>query len=174
LIVFAAEAPGAQLESWGTLVVLLIAFAAIVAGLAGAGRRALRALDDGHGGSDPMLWVPAGLERVTGIPAWAAGMVGTAAFGLLVAGIGFYNDVAWHVGRGRDKELFTAPHTMIVVGLGIIALGSAVGIVIATITGADTALRVKGLRIPWSAVPLGLLGVCALGGFPLDDLWHAA
>jgi hypothetical protein len=22
-------------------------------------------------------------------------------------------------------------------------------------------------------VPLGLLGVCALGGFPLDDLWHA-
>jgi hypothetical protein len=34
-------------------------------------------------------------------------------------------------------------------------------------------LRVRNLRIPWSAVPLGLLGVCALSGFPLDDLWHA-
>ena len=170
----AAEAPGAKLESWSTLIVLLIAFAAIVVAVAVVGRRSARADDDVNGTGDPMLWVPRGLERITGIPAWAAGMVGTAAFGLLVAGIGFYNDVAWHVGRGRDKELFTAPHTMIVVGLGFIALGSAVGIVIATFTRAETPLRVKGLRIPWSAVPLGLLGVCALGGFPLDDLWHAA
>jgi hypothetical protein len=166
------EAPGAQLESWTTLIFLLSAFAAIVVALAVTGRRAARRSDGSSG--DVLLWVPRGLERITGIPAWAAGMIGTAAFGLLVAGIGFYNDVAWHVGRGRDKELFTAPHTMIVVGLGLIALGSAVGIFFATLTRADTVLRVKGLRIPWSAVPLGLLGVCALGGFPLDDLWHAA
>jgi hypothetical protein len=113
------------------------------------------------------------LERVTAIPGWAAGMIGTAAFGLLVAGIGFYNDVAWHVGRGRDKELLTAPHTMIIVGLGFIALAAGVGILFATLQRVDTALRIRNLRIPWSAVPLGLLGVCALSGFPLDDLWHA-
>jgi hypothetical protein len=28
--------------------------------------------------------------------------------------------------------------------------------------------------VPWSAALLGLLGVSAVGGFPLDDLWHAA
>jgi len=162
---FAAQ-PGAQLERWDILLILLAAFAAITVALAITGRRVNR--DD-----DLLLWVPKGLERVTGIPGWAAGMIGTAAFGLLVAGIGFYNDVAWHVGRGRDKELFTAPHTMIIVGLGFIALAAGIGILFATVQRADTALRIKYLRVPWSAIPLGLLGVCALGGFPLDDLWHA-
>ncbi|MEY2458618.1 MAG: hypothetical protein QOG30_448 [Acidimicrobiaceae bacterium] len=162
---FAAQ-PGAQLESWTMLIALLVAFGAIVIALGITGRRAKR-------DADWLLWVPNGLERVTGIPGWAAGMIGTAAFGLLVAGIGFYNDVAWHVGRGRDKELFTAPHTMIIVGLGLIALAAGVGILFATMQRVDTAIRVKGLRVPWSAVPLGLLGVCALSGFPLDDLWHA-
>src|SRR5438034_419871 len=82
-----------------------------------------------------------------------------------VAGIGFYNDVAWHVGRGRDKEMFTAPHTMIIVGLGLIALAAGFGIVAATVQRVDTQLRVGALRVPWSALPLGLLGMCALAGF---------
>jgi hypothetical protein len=162
---FAATQPGAQLERWDFLIALLGAFALVVVALAITGRRAKRE-------DDWLLWVPNGLERVTGIPGWAAGMIGTAAFGLLVAGIGFYNDVAWHVGRGRDDELFTAPHTMIIVGLGLIALAAAIGILFATLQRVDTPLRVKGVRVPWSAVPLGLLGVCALGGFPLDELWH--
>ena len=161
-----ATQPGAQLERWDILLILLAAFAAIVVALAVVGRRSDR-------DADWLLWVPHGLERVTAIPGWAAGMIGTAAFGLLVAGIGFYNDVAWHVGRGRDKELFTAPHTMIIVGLGFIALAAGIGVLFATIQRVDTALRIRNLRVPWSAVPLGLLGVCALSGFPLDDLWHA-
>jgi hypothetical protein len=164
-MIFAAQ-PGAQLERWDLLIILLAGFTAAVVALAIAGRRTNR-------DADTLLWVPNGLERVTAIPGWAAGMIGTAAFGLLVAGIGFYNDVAWHVGRGRDKELFTAPHTMIIVGLGFIALAAGVGVLFATLQRVDTALRVRNLRIPWSAVPLGLLGVCALSGFPLDDLWHA-
>jgi hypothetical protein len=28
------------------------------------------------------------------------------------------------------------------------------------------------MRIPYSAIAMGLLGFCALSGFPLDDLWH--
>ena len=161
-----AAQPGAQLERWDILVILLLAFAAIVVTLAVVGRPTDRT-------ADWLLWVPNGLERVTAIPGWAAGMIGTAAFGLLVAGIGFYNDVDWHVGRGRDKELFTAPHTMIIVGLGFIALAAGIGILFATVQRVDTAVRIRNLRVPWSAVPLGLLGVCALSGFPLDDLWHA-
>ena len=34
-----------------------------------------------------------------------------ALYGLLVAGQGFYSDVAWHIALGRDDELITAPHT---------------------------------------------------------------
>ena len=165
-MIVAATQPGAQLERWDLLLILLAGFLVIVVALAVAGRKANR-------DADALLWVPLGLERVTAIPGWAAGMIGTAAFGLLVAGIGFYNDVAWHVGRGRDKELLTAPHTMIIVGLGFIALAAGVGVLFATMQRIDTALRVRNLRIPWSAIPLGLLGVCALSGFPLDDLWHA-
>ena len=117
-------------------------------------------------------WIPAGMERVTGIPGWAAAMVGTALLGLLVAGIGFYEDVAWHVGLGRDEELFTPPHTMIVVGLGMIAVSAGLAVLFATVTRAPVRLRIAGLRVPWSAVPMGLLGLTALGGFPLDELWH--
>jgi hypothetical protein len=158
--------PGAELESWWPLALPLIGFGLIVVALVVAGRRARPA------GGWP-LWIPTALERVTTIPGWAAAMIGTAAFGLLVAGIGFYNDVAWHVGRGRDEELLTAPHTMILVGLGFITLAAALGVAFASLQRADTELRWASLRIPWSAVPLGLLGLCALGGFPLDELWHA-
>ncbi len=65
-MMLAAAAPGAQLERWDLLVILLMAFGAIVIALAVAGRRTKR--DD-----DWLLWVPNGLERVTGIPGWAAG-----------------------------------------------------------------------------------------------------
>jgi hypothetical protein len=152
------------LADWTPLWVLLGAFAAVVVALTVLGRR---------DASTFFARVPNGLQRVTGIPGWAAAMVGTALFGLLVAGVGFYNDVAWHVALGRDKALFTAPHTMIVVGLAFIAFAAVLGVFFATITDAEVGVKVGPLRVPWSAIPLGVLGFTALGGFPLDDLWHA-
>ncbi|MBV8982227.1 MAG: hypothetical protein JO086_15095 [Acidimicrobiia bacterium] len=113
-----------------------------------------------------------GLERVTGVPGWAAATVGTALFGLLLAGAGFYNDVAWHIYLGRDKNLFTAPHVMIMVGLAFITAAAGLGILFASLDRVDTAIRAGWLRVPWSTVPLGVLGCTALAGFPLDDLWH--
>ena len=154
------EEMGSALASWDTLVVFLGAFAVIVAVLFVIGR-----------GPVP-LRIPNALERITKLPAWAAGSIGTSLFGLLVAGEGFYSDVAWHIALGRDEELFTAPHTSIVVGLGLIFIASAVGILFATLQRVDTALRVGGLRVPWSMIPLALLGGSALMGFPLDELWH--
>src|SRR5918998_736502 len=53
-----------------------------------------------------------------------------------------------------------------------IALAAAVGILFATLQRVDSGLRIGSLRIPYSLVPLGLLGICALSGFPLDELWH--
>jgi hypothetical protein len=157
----------ARLADWRPLIALLAAYAGAVVALAAYGRgpwslhpRALaRKISDG-------------LERLTGIPGWAAAMVGTSTFGLLVAGMGFYNDVHWHVSLGRDKELFTAPHTAIVIGLATI-LGSAfIGEFFAEATKANVGLRAFGFRIPYSALAMGLLGFCALSGFPIDDIWH--
>jgi len=166
-----AQQPGnpaaaADLESWATGLVLLAILAACVLALALVGRRS--------GEPNPLLWIPAGMERATGIPGWAGAAVGLGAWSLLLAGAGFYADVAWHVGRGRDEELFTAPHTMIVLGLAGIAASAVVGITVATWQRVDTRLRIGNLRIPYSLVPLGLLGSCALVGFPLDELWHRA
>lgn len=155
-----SQAWGSELASWGPLTVLMIGYGLIVLGLAVFGR------------GRPLERIPDGIERLTGLPGWAVASAGTAVYGLLVAGQGFYSDVWWHIALGRDKELFTAPHTSIVIGLGMIFVAAALGVTAATVTQVDTRLRIGALRVPWSMVPLAVLGGSALAGFPLDELWH--
>ncbi|MGV3759202.1 MAG: hypothetical protein ACO1PW_06610 [Actinomycetota bacterium] len=155
------DAWGSSLASWSPLLTLLGAFAVIVVALVVTGR------------GSALERIPDALERLTGIPGWAASAMGTVMVGLVVAGEGFYSDVAWHIALGRDDELFTAPHTSIVVGLGLIFCSAAVGIAAATATGAEVGFRWGALRVPWSMVPLAALGGAALAGFPLDEVWHA-
>ena len=171
MIVLAADLTqggGSALASWRPLVTLLCLFALATVALLVAGRS-----DDPSRGFRVLRRIPDALERLTGVPGWAAATVGMSLFGLLVAGQGFYDDVSWHVALGRDDVLFTAPHTAIIVGLALIAGAAAFGITFATLDGVDTRLRWGGLRIPWSTALLGLLGVSAVAGFPLDDVWHA-
>src|SRR3546814_12256237 len=52
----------------------------------------------------PLSRIPNGLTRITRIPGWAAVTIGTALYGLLVAGQGFYSDVAWPLGRASCRE----------------------------------------------------------------------
>ncbi len=159
---------GSSLASWTPLVVLLAGLGVAVAALAAAGRP-----DPGWGPLRQLARVPRGLTRVTGIPGWAAVAVGLALYGLLVAGEGFYSDVSWHVALGRDDELFTAPHTSILLGL-IAILGAAVtGTVVATLDRVD-GHRVGALRVPPALLPLWAIGLAAVSGFPLDELWHRA
>ena len=154
------EAWGSELASWTPLVSLLSVFAVIVVVLLVRGR-------------GPLLGrIPEVLERRTGIPGWAAAAMGTSLYGLLIAGEGFYSDVAWHIALGRDQALFTAPHTSIVVGLGFIFVAAAIGILFATVQRVETAPVIGGVRVPWSMIPLAVLGAGALAGFPLDELWH--
>ena len=120
----------------------------------------------------PLSRIPNGLQRVTGIPGWAAVAIGMALYGLLVAGQGFYSDVAWHIALGRDKSLFTAPHSGILLGLIMILGGAVLGTIVATFEGVP-GRRLGGLRIPVSLIPLWALGLGAVSGFPLDDVWHA-
>ncbi|HUP86351.1 MAG TPA: hypothetical protein VM143_11850 [Acidimicrobiales bacterium] len=163
------DGSGSELASWSPLSSLLILFALILVALALFGR---------NGGNVEsrtarfLLRTPDALERLTKVPGWAAAVVGLSLYGLLVAGEGFYSDVAWHITLGRDDSLFTAPHTSIVLGLGFIFLAALVGVGFASLQQVDTALRWKAVRIPWSTLPLFTLGGAALLGFPLDEIWH--
>ena len=112
------------------------------------------------------------LHRLTGLPGWcmAGGLTGLFAAGL--AAFGVYWDVAWHIDFGRDKELFTPAHTLILLGLNGLIFAAGIAILFATLDQARTGLG--RLRIPWSALVLGALGFGASAAFPLDDLWHKA
>jgi hypothetical protein len=160
---------GSNLASWTPLIVLLCGYGAIVVALSIFGR----ARRPASGALD--TWVArtsGGLTAVTGLPGWACAAAGTSLYGLLIAGVGFYSDVSWHIALGRDEDLFTAPHTAIVVGLAMILLGAVLGVLVATFDREPVGRRVGALTVPWSCIPLAALGAAALVGFPLDELWH--
>jgi hypothetical protein len=115
----------------------------------------------------------ASLERITGLPAWSAAGVGVLHWALLVAGIGFMWDVAWHIDLGRDNVLFTPAHVMILLGIGAIGAAGGISIFMATLRGAGTRWHLGPVRIPRGAAALLALGIGATAGFPLDDIWHA-
>jgi len=148
---------------WLPLALAVIGLGIAVAALIAAGR------DDGPG---PIRRALGGLRRLTGLPGWCAAGISISLWALLVAVIGFVWDVSWHADIGRDKELFTPPHTMILVGLVGIGAAAVSAIVAATTEKAEVGFRAGPLRVPWSALPLGLMSAGAVVGFPLDDLWH--
>ena len=113
----------------------------------------------------PFHQIADSLRRLTGFPGWAMAGGLTGLLMLLIAVIGFYWDVAWHVDNGRDDALLTPSHVMILVGLG--------GLVFAGVIGAIFA-RIEGERMPRSALTLAVIGAGAVIAFPIDDLWHRA
>jgi hypothetical protein len=121
----------------------------------------------------PLARLADSLRRVTGLPAWCAGGLLLSLWSLTVAVVGFLWDVAWHIDFGRDTQLFTVPHTLILVGLLGLGLSALLSIGLATLEGADTAWHLGRLRIPRGALALGVLSAGAAVGFPLDDIWHA-
>ncbi len=115
----------------------------------------------------------AGLEAGSGVAGWAMAGVLVCIWALTTAFIGFVWDVAWHADTGRDVELFTVPHTLILMGLMGLVLSAAVAIVLANAEGAAVGLEWRGRRVPYSSIPMLLVGLGAVSGFPLDDFWHA-
>lgn len=114
------------------------------------------------------------LRRATGYPGWAMAGALSGLLVLLVAAMGLYWDVAWHIDLGRDEMLLNPSHTMIVLGLGGLMYAAAIAVTFATLDKAEVGVKYKGLRIPWSAIPLFALGLGGLVSFPFDELWHRA
>lgn len=161
---------GSALASWTPVTVLLMVYVAVAGALWWHG-------DAAPGDASPLgalQRIGRGLTRLTGIPGWAAVAIGQSLYGLLLAGVGFYSDVAWHVALGRDEELLTAPHTGILLGLVGILAGAVLGTTVATLGRWDGGWHVAGMRVPWSMLPLGALGLGAVSGFPMDEVWHFA
>lgn len=118
--------------------------------------------------------ISSALEQGTGYPGWAVAGALSALAMLGTAALGLYWDVAWHIDLGRDRQLFTPSHTMIVVGLGGLIWGALIAVVFATNDEVEVGFRVGGLRVPWSALSLASLGVGGLVAFPFDAMWHNA
>jgi hypothetical protein len=117
------------------------------------------------------------LERATGFPGWAMAGSLSGLMALLVAVIGFYWDVAWHVDYGRDTVLFTPSHVMILVGFGMLGWAAAVSVLFASIDEAETGLRLgrnRQVRIPLSAVLMAFFAIGGVTAFPFDAMWHQA
>ncbi len=174
MLVLATEASGtlggSALASWTPITTLLVAYAVVVALLWWRGEPA----DGDKAPLGALQRIGRGLTGTTGIPGWAAIAIGQSLFALLVAGVGFYSDVAWHIALGRDEQLFTAPHAGILLGLLGILSAAVFGTIVATLDGWDRGWRVAGFRVPWSMLPLGALGIGAVSGFPMDEVWHQA
>ncbi len=161
-------------DQWVYVAAPLFTYGLIVLGLAAWGWVA-----GGAEGGNPLSTffraISFTLHRLTGVAGWA--MAG-ALTGLTAAGfaaVGVYWDVAWHIDYGRDDELFTPAHTMILIGLNGLVFAAGVAVLFATLDrpkdGSGSRSR---LRVPWSALVLGALGFGASAAFPLDDLWHKA
>ncbi|HVF14575.1 MAG TPA: hypothetical protein VM942_08245 [Acidimicrobiales bacterium] len=114
------------------------------------------------------------LERRTGYAGWSVvgAVSGLSLLGLAM--IGLYWDIAWHVDFGRDKQVLTAPHLLILTALSGLMAVALLTIAMATATGAAVRLRLGRWRVPWSALLLLLVRAGGLLAFILDDLWHDA
>src|SRR4051794_6728385 len=116
----------------------------------------------------PFVW----LLRV---PAWAALPAAIATGAVLIAGLGFYWDVAEHIDNGRDPGPFgTAAHYPILLGLfGLFTAGWLAVVMARGDDAARTGVRLmRGWTAPTSGVAMALCGGFALLGFPTDDVWH--
>jgi hypothetical protein len=114
------------------------------------------------------------LERWTGFPGWTMAGGLSALLMMGTAAIGLYWDVGYHVAFGRDDQLLTPSHTMIVLGLGGLIYSAVIAVIFASLDEADVDLRFGPVRVPWTALALGVFGVAGLAGFPLDAQWHNA
>ncbi|MBA2349477.1 MAG: hypothetical protein H0V81_14410 [Solirubrobacterales bacterium] len=173
----AATAPPSSLPPAGDGAPL--ADIALVGGIISAATAVLLAVVIAYrrGGARPLRQIGELLERMFGIPGWAA-IPGLAALGAAVLTFGgAIWDIGVHIDEGRDTGPFgTTAHYPLLVGLvltylmGILAVGMAPR---SPGRQSRAGIELPGLgRIPVGALLILTGGGFAMLGFPLDDLWH--
>jgi hypothetical protein len=158
-----------QFASFGTDWLYVLVPLALVA-TAGAGLVRL----GGAAGGSLLDRLGAGTTRLTGYPAWAGLPALLVPAALVIAGIGFFWDVAWHISIGRDEFLLSPPHVAIGAPLLLIGVAGLLSIRHATAAGADVGFRRGRLVAPWGSLALAWVGAAGMVGFFVDELWHAA
>ncbi len=112
--------------------------------------------------------------RAVGLPPWAALPSLVSMVSLLVALLGMYWDISFHIDAGRDPGPLANPaHYLILTGLfGIFSAGCFAMCLPAGRPG-PAAIRIRGdWYAPVGGVLVAACGAFGLLGFPLDDIWH--
>ncbi|MDQ4149637.1 MAG: hypothetical protein M3164_06590 [Actinomycetota bacterium] len=156
-------------EDWGYVVGPFLFYLAVVWLLVFTGRS-----EEGNPVVVMFKRISDSLHRSTGYPGWTMAGVLSGLLVLLVAAMGLYWDVAWHVDLGRDKMLLNPSHVMILLGLGGLFWAAFIASVFATIDKAPVGFKFKGVTVPWTALAMAALGAGGIAAFPIDDLWHRA
>lgn len=90
---------------------------------------------------------------------------------LVLGGIGESTDVAYHVDFGRDENLLTVPHTLILLAVGGIVAAGLLSLVLPGPRVPGT-LTLGRYQVPPGGLVLLACGAVALAAFPLDGTWH--
>lgn len=118
-----------------------------------------------------------------GGPRWFALPALISITGALSGAVGVYWDVSYHITKGRDEGPLANPsHYLIFLGLLAIFFGGALAMALAgsgragDAGGAGLPRRTLRITRTWRT-PLGPatvtgIALCALAGFPMDDVWH--
>src|SRR3954451_1513672 len=160
-----APAGGAALDQVAIASVMALALGGFVVWL-GAGHRSGRVRYLGRAAA----WS----ERVTGLPGWAALPSLVSAASLLVALLGMYWDISFHIDAGRDPGPLANPaHYLILFGLfGIFTAGYFAVSLPEGRPGPAAVHLVGNWYAPIGGLLIAICGAFGLLGFPLDDLWH--
>jgi hypothetical protein len=160
-----APAGGAALDQVAIAAAISLGLGATVVWL-GAGHRSGRVPYLGRAAA----WT----ERVVGLPGWAALPSLVSAGSLLVALLGMYWDISFHIDAGRDPGPLANPaHYLILFGLFGIFTAGYFAISLPEDRPGPAAVRLVGnWYAPVGGVLITACGAFGILGFPLDDLWH--
>jgi len=121
-------------------------------------------------------------ERVAaadgGSPRWFLAPMAVQVCGALSGAVGLYWDVSFHISQGRDEGPLANPaHYLIFFGLIAMFVGGALALALSDdrLAGrlpARTLPLTRSWRVPVGPALSTGIALCALAGFPLDDVWH--
>jgi hypothetical protein len=112
--------------------------------------------------------------RHSSLPKWVALPADVMTISLLIAVVGMYWDISFHLDEGRDPGPLANPaHYFILFGLFGIFFAGIFAVALARDVPSRASVRLaNGWHAPLGAVIITFCGAISLIAFPLDDVWH--